>query len=305
MAFTKLHIASSLAENFEKISKSIDKLSVSIKALESDTTPFQTYGFPIITIVVSVFLSAGIAYTVSQRKELAKVERTKLDTINKWLLLASQAQAELFAIKQNYARKLTSNPIQRIAECMNPQVGHNATLDYDISTLTFLVHGTQEDVIKDKWRQPYRIASMVQNFESVIHIWRQCGERKLLMAEAIKASGNIPNLNELTYTDIIQILGKLELAASSSLLEMAIKLTDELIVELADFLDRFPTTVRPLLNKRLIKNYGGVITHMPSPSAAQLIDKVPEVDWNIMSYLFEEPVEVVKARFETGYERRS
>jgi hypothetical protein len=66
----------------------------------------------------------------------------------------------------------------------------------------------------------------------------------------------------------------------------------------------FPKSVKPLIKSKIIKHYGSVLTIEPneSPMFYDMLEKSPEVNYKLLSQLFGQPPESIKARYKTGYE---
>lgn len=73
--------------------------------LNPEINYFKDYIFPIVSAFFASILGAITAYFTLRHQDIIKIEKEKLDTINKWTLIAQQVQADLFALKSNMEKR--------------------------------------------------------------------------------------------------------------------------------------------------------------------------------------------------------
>jgi len=83
--------------------------------LKQESNYFKDYMFPIAGALFTSLLGAAIAYVTLKWQERIQIEKEKLNTANKWILLAEEARSNLLAIKGNYHGTLDENPFKRVA----------------------------------------------------------------------------------------------------------------------------------------------------------------------------------------------
>lgn len=88
------------------------------------------------------------------------------------------------------------------------------------------------------------------------------------------------------------------------LTERAIKYTDDLIIEMKDFMAEFPEIGKSFIRKKSLRNYGPVITYSSEGNQRLLaiIEKSPEVNYQLLAELLGETEEQVRSEYTTGYE---
>lgn len=109
---------------------------------------------------------------------------------------------------------------------------------------------------------------------------------------------------EVNREQIFKSVNPSEFIVLMDLTERAIKYTDDLIIEIKDFMTEFPEIGKSFINKKSLDNYGPVITYSAegNEKLLTLIKKSPEVDYRMLADLLGETEEQVRSEYTTGYE---
>ena len=92
----------------------------------------KDYLFPVVLSFFSAGIAAVIAYFVVRHQDDLKIEKTKIDIANKWVLKFDFARENLLAIKREYYRDLDENPYFRLTAIpSNPLPGEFVSADYE------------------------------------------------------------------------------------------------------------------------------------------------------------------------------
>ena len=145
---------------------------------------------------------------------------------------------------------------------------------------------------------------MIENYNFIIELWNKRSELERPIKEKIIKDYTNLVYAEVTRDQIFKSVSPADFIVLIDLTERAIKFTDDLVVELNDFMTEFPEIAKSLIKNKYIKQYGPIITYRAdnNPKLLALIDKTPDVDYTILAELFGETVEAVKKGYNTGYE---
>lgn len=104
---------------------------------------------------------------------------------------------------------------------------------------------------------------------------------------------------------IFESVGASNFISLIDLNERAIRFTDDLIMELNDFMKEFPDIGKSLVNTKKLKRYGTILTFSSNenPTLIDIIKKSPEVDYEILSELFGRPAEEIRKEYRSVYEK--
>jgi len=286
------------------MSEETELLVHAIKSLRQDDNLFKDYIFPIVSGFFSALLGAGVAYFTLKYQEDIQIEKEKMDVANKWTLISENALASLLAIKTNYENELNDNPIQRALKV--PTVLHNAKpINEEVLDLIFLVPKADDKRAQDlKWRGLPRIRSMVSNYNFLLDVWEKRNSIDRPIKVKLHQDYSDVAFVEVTKEQIIESVGIHKLIELVDLTQRVIKSTDELILEFHDFISEFPDIAKNIINTKKIKKYGSIITYSSegNPKLIEKLEKVPEVNYEILAELFGINVDEVKNSYSTGYE---
>lgn len=284
-----------------------EETEIIVKAIESlrhESGIFKDYVFPIASALFTSMLGAGVAYFTIRHQENIQVEKDKMNAANKWTLLAEEARSTLIAIKSNYQEKLTENPFQRI--CAVPSILFHATSiagRYD--DLSFIIpNANTKPEDPDKWSQIPRIRAMINNYNYSLELWKQRNQIERPIKEHIISKTGSEAYVDITQEKLSELVSPAELSLLIDITEQAIKLTDDIIIELDDFLVGFPTYARALIDHKRLKRYGTIIRYSNNDNLLLLnsIRRCCEPDYSQVETLFGENAEQIKQRYSTGYE---
>jgi hypothetical protein len=275
-----------------------------IESLQHDSSLFKDYLFPIASALFTSLLGAGIAYFTLRYQESIQIEKEKMNTTNKWTLLAEEARSTLISIKGNYNEKLSDNPFQRISAI--PSILFHATpIIEKYEELSFIIPKSGSKLSDaEKWSQIFRIRTMISNYNYVLELWNQRNEieRPIKLKIMKQAKGQaFVNMNQI---ELIDLIGASEISVLIDLTERVVKLTDDLIIETDDFLEKFPAYAKTLVNTDRLKKYGSVLKYSNNGNERflNLIKRVSEVDYTYLEDLFGQSAEELKKGHLTGYE---
>ena len=282
----------------------MDTLIQAIESLKQDANPFKEYVFPIVSGFLSSLLGAGVAYLTLRHQDEIQIEKDKLDNANDWILTAESAFSSLMVFKKNYQTKLTSNPFQR-ALTVKSIIHTSNAIDKNTSSLSFIVPKKEDKCAQDiKWRSISRIRTMVNNYNYILELWEKREEIEKPIKEKILNDNSTLSYADVTKEKIINSVGAAKITILISITEQLIKLTDDILIEIDDFLKEFPAIAKTLINKKLLKQYGAVISF--SVNGNQILQNIiirsPEVDYKILSELYGVPEEQLREEHKTGYE---
>lgn len=285
------------------MNQEIDLLVKAIDGLKQDPNIFKDYLFPIASALFTSLLGAGIAYFTLRHQEGVQIEKQKMNTANKWTLLAEEARSSLIAIKGNYHENLTDNPIQRMSAV--PSILFHATPIIErYEELSFIISKVNQDSGEpEKWSQIPRIRSMISNYNNILELWKKRNQIERPIREAIIAKSGGQAYVNMDQATLMGIISGADLSLVIDLTERVIKLTDDLIIELDDFLAGFPALAKSLINTKRLKRHGSVIKYLNNGNELllKLIEKTPEVDYSSVEQLFGESSEQLRQRHSTGY----
>jgi len=277
-----------------------------ITYLKQDSSHFKDYVFPFVTGLFSSLLGAGVAYWTIKHQDENLIQKGRIQSVNDWVLSVEGAMQALISIKQNYHGKLSDNPYER-AMVVRSLLGDKRKFEKRIADLAFIVplRGKPE-TNEIKWRQIPRIRALVENYNRIIDIWNKRVEVDRPIKEKLTR-----DYGELAYVDvnikqIFDSVGAAEFVLLIDLTERAIKLTDDIIAELNDFLQGFPEVAKVLISEKDRDRYGPILTFNTGGNERleNMLEKCTEVNYSILSQVFGESEDGIRAEYETGYEEQ-
>ena len=269
-------------------------------------TGVQTCALPI-SIAAALFtsiLGGTIAFLTLKYQENLQIEKDKLDTVNKWTLIAEEALASLISLKHNYLGKLDDNPINRALKV--PSIIHTTKeIHEDVVNLAFIVPKLNDLASQNiKWRKITLIRAMLKNYNFLIGVWNKRNEVDRPIKVALKERH--PELSDIGVSkqEVIDCIGEIKLNELIDLTENVVNYTDALIIELHDFVVNFPIVVKPFIKTKKLKRYGEVLTYsdVQTPALIKSLPKESEVNYNSLAEIFGEDAVKLKLDYSTGYE---
>lgn len=274
-----------------------------IESLRQEPSYFKDYIFPIASAFFTSLLGGAIAYFTLRHQEHIQIEKEKLNFANKWILLAESARSNLLAIKGNYHGKLSDNPMQRAA--IIPSIPlHAEPIRESLQDLSFIVP-VENKSIPDypKWSQILRIRTMIENYNCLLKLWDQRNEINQPIKEQLLGRYPERAYATLSKEEVIEIIGAASLSVLIDLTEKAVRWTDDILVELDDFLSGFPKYAKEKIDVKKLKRYGSVLTYSNNGNEKllALLKKTPDADFEPVKDLFGMSSEELSKRYKTGY----
>ena len=102
-----------------------------------------------------------------------------------------------------------------------------------------------------------------------------------------------------TYVDAAKLLMLIDLT------ERVVTLTDDILLELDDFLSEFPKYAKQIINIKRLKKYGSILTYSNNGNQKllSLLERVPTVDFSSVESLYGQAADEIKEKYKTGYEQ--
>lgn len=248
-----------LIESLEHIAKAIELLQ---------SNPYKDYILPIGSVVVSAAVGIFAVHYSVDKQENNRIQISNIDAINEMLLLACQARANLIALKSNYAQEIDDHPINRILT-IPPIFFDNTILKFEMSRLSFL-HSNQSTDKISKWINIVHISGVIKNYNFLLNIW---GKRNELYEEFILPMISRNHGGTIQHENFIKEIGLGKVAEISDVTELAISLTDDLLIEICCFLEGFSQQSKEKINSKVTTKYRPILK-INLPTIVQCEDAV-------------------------------
>jgi hypothetical protein len=274
-----------------------------IESLQQEPNLFKDYIFPIASALFTSILGAGIAYFTLRSQENIQIEKDKMNNTNKWTFLLEEAGTTLMAIKMIYYDQLSDNPIQRISAI--PSILLNAQpINEKLESLSFIVKKLDSKTEPEKWSQISKIKLMVNSYNHLIYLWEQRNSIDKPIKEKLMAEFSNQGYIDISEQEAIQAIGPAKMVLLIDLTEKVVKFTDDLLIEINDFLINFPAYAKSRIKTKQLKRFGSVITYSNNGNTLLLamLAKTPEPDFTSVEELFGETSKEIKKRMKNGYE---
>ena len=249
-----------------------------VKAIEGlQSNPIKDYLLPVGTVFVSGLLGAGIAYYSIYRQEKTKIEIQKIEAVNNVILEAMNVRTNLIAIKDNYRGRISDCPIQRLLS-VPPIMLRDNQFTLKLSSLSFIAPKIGDDA-DNKWTSLGYISTIFSNYNSMLNIWKKRNEIILDRLEDLKPFFHIP----LGVKEVQRLLGPATVYQLSDLTELALMMTDEVLIEVCDFMIGFTAVAKTKVSKRVLKKFGPILNVELPDINNEFIQRVPEVDYSLLA----------------------
>jgi hypothetical protein len=278
----------------------VEQVVNAINGLKEDNL-LKDYVFPIASAFFMAILGGFVAYFSFLRQEKIQANIARLHSTNKWTLIGLSALESLKAIKSNYYERLTDDPVLRALEV--PTIfSHANSIAEDIHELAFIVPSKLKGDMP-KWSQITRIQVMIKNYNQLLIIWNLRNEIAMKVKPILVTGADGKPYANLTLEEIFFKVNPIDLTNFIDINEKALKLTDDLIIELEDFVHNFSRYVEFKIWKSVINNYGPLIKyyHNQDQSSKKYLNRCVAPNHKKLSILLEISEEEVRARYETGY----
>jgi len=275
-------------------------IAEAILQLKQESDILKDYIFPIAMALFSSLFGALLGYFVFHRQEKTVLEKRKLDTVNKWLLLGNEIHQSLIAIKFNYNNNLCNDPLKRFF-AIPFIILEDKNYSFPYHELAFISSSSPS-----KWNNIPNLLILFSNYSSVIKMLQTRNESNEKIKKEIldKKQSNRASIN-ITCQEISQIADLSELARVIDLSERLIVLIDDLIIGFYEFLQEFPEVAKQKINLKLIKGYGSILTYKPNDNAEfqSILKRSPLPDYKKLSSILELDEEELMARYRPLFEK--
>ncbi len=281
-------------------------IAQAIEGLRQESDIVKDYMFPLASGLFSSLLGGGVAYFTLRYHENIQIEKEKMDAANKWMLIVENAFSSLISIKSNYHGKLEVNPMQR-ASTIPALILNAKPIIEDLTKLSFILPKKEDKYSYNiKWRGIPRIRGMINNYNHILDVWEKRNEIDRPIKEKILHDYTDQGFVNVTTEQVFKSVSKASFISLIDLTEKAIKLTDDLIIELHDFLLEFPDAAKPLIKTEKLKRYGSLFTFSSkeNPILLGMLVKSTEVSYELLSQLYGKTIDQIKEDYRTGYEEQ-
>ncbi|KZN65480.1 hypothetical protein [Pseudoalteromonas luteoviolacea] len=272
-----------------------------IASLKQEPSIFKEYIFPIMSAFFSAILGAVIAYFSLRRNESLNLEKDKLIASNKWSLIAQNAFSNLIAIKGNYSKRLSDDPIQRCL-AIPTMIMRTELVTQSYQDLCFVVQNISEE--QNGWTQIPRIDAMFSNYNALIKMWERRNELNerclnLMKEKHTNLSGNF------SKQQLIESIGLDDFKKLVHLTEMCILYTDHLIREFHTFNEEFPILAKKLIDTKRLKSFGSIIqSTIGNDDTFTLLKFCTKFNVVKLANVLDKEPEEIQLMFSTGYETK-
>jgi len=272
-----------------------------VKAIESlQTNVIKDYILPVSTVLMSGALGVGSAFYAVDKQEKNKIEIEKIKVINNTLLTAMDVRMNLISIKENYVDRITNHPIDRMLS-VPPIMISDSKVQIELASLTFIVPKNNQAVL-NKWDNIGYISTIFSNYNSLLDIWDKRNNIIIDLMPKIKEHFGKP----MDTATLRRLIGDGAISQLSDLTEHALNHTDDLLIEVSAFLLGFSAIAKTKVNKKIATKFGQVIeASLPSyeefPKSVDIISKVPEVNYTLLSQLYGRSEDVLRERYRPIY----
>lgn len=276
-----------------------------INGLKNDGDIVKDYIFPIASSFISASLGVVAAKLTFRQQEKLKNEITKVNLINKLIIIMGEARGALLAIKHNYKDLSQTHFVARALE-IPPIIFDDIKLENNANELSFLV-GDEKDYdhvgYQNSWANILRVSMMINNCNHVYVILKKRNE--LLVDFMGKLSNYKKEINHkegtpLSYDMLVEAFGEMELIALCDLTERLVSFLDDILFEVNDFMFKFPDLAGSKVDKKIIKGHVKVLKYEVDEVE---IKRTIAPDYDVISMLMGMSVAEVKARYDNGYKR--
>jgi len=270
-----------------------------INQLQPKPDNFKDYYLPVVLGFLSASLGGLVAYFSIKYQQTSQEEKEKLRSANIWTIQALKALISLTTIKRHYAGKVNDDPRHR-ALTVRLIVNNFSIIDADCSSLSFIVRKLEDSTgLKNDWRELTRIQIMSDNYNLILTILDQRND--LIRFINSNYRNPIDHNNGFTMESYLKTIPKEHLIRLIDLTERLIMFTDDILIEVHDFLNEFPLIAEGKINKSRIEKYGKVLKYSDNKES-NLLNKTTQVNYSILENLFGIPEQDLRQEYSTGYE---
>lgn len=229
-------------------------IAEAILQLKQESNVIKDYIFPIAMALFSSFIGALAGYFVYLRQEKMAIEKRKLDIVNKWLMMAYQMHQQLIGIKEHYHRNLNTNPISR-ALSVPTILREHKTYSFEYYELAFMASSKDSN----KYNLG-KLGLIFDNYENLLVILNKRNEvNEEFKKQLLGIMGICSAVTTVSEKDILNNNDPVLLSVLIDLTEFVLRYTDDLVIQLYNFLNEFPPEARKQIKLKNLKNYGGLL----------------------------------------------
>jgi hypothetical protein len=153
-----------------------------------------------------------------------------------------------------------------------------------------------------KWGKITLITAMISNYNMVLDIWRTRNDL-IISVRGTVLDGVQEGYRYIETSKLRSEIGDQKLLQLVDLTEKAIIYTDDLIVELYDFLVNFPVYAKSRINYKLIKDYQNIVMADDTKDLyiQKYIEKSPDADYSSVVDLYGMNLETLKIMYSRLY----
>jgi hypothetical protein len=271
-------------------------ISQAIVSLKTD----KDYVYPAVIALFSALVGGFVSYYSVKYSKYLDIHRNRLNVANEWVIAFQGAFETLISIKNTYAGKLCDNPLRRAVR-ISEVISRFEHIDLKSSDLVFLVPQSEEDKeIDGEWRKIPRITAMAKNYNFVLETWERRNKlSSLVVPKIINELGS----DNVRFDQIIECVGEENFIPYIDLTEYAIKITDELLIEIHNFFLLFKYSSEEAIDTRRVSQFGSLLKYTNENEEVKvLLEKSPDVDKKLLAHIFNTEVDFIQKKYRTGYE---
>jgi hypothetical protein len=282
------------------------ELVKAIYSLKSDENYFKDYVLPVLTLLLSSLISAGLAYKIARmtndKAERIKHEKQKVTICNTWTLQAELCIQRLISIKEHF-KYLDSQPYQRTLVIPPIILNEKVRPTLPLADLSFVTSPLNKGDFK--WRQITYINLMFENYDYLISL---VTKRTLLREELSKLLFLNTEFNQKkgvtsSLDDAIKIMDLPSLCLLLQLTEHVIVMTDDLILMFNDFIYEFPDMVESQIDSKILGKAMAILKFDKSKNEYrnQFMPRSPLADFTSLSEITGLSMEMLKDMYRQTY----
>lgn len=290
-----------------KVSKETQAIVDAITSLKVESNLVVDYLIPVLSIICSALIGFVVAYFTLLHQEKISIQKERIKEINDWSVMIHEAMLSLIAIKNNYIGKLNSDPLRRTLSIPSI-IGDHQKLDKNTSGLAFVAsignyNGIEKELLG--WAATNRVYSMIHNYNSLLDIWDKRSQLERPIKEGLVKEYGKYGYAEIPSEVIEEIYNKSEVVSLMELTELAISLTDGLIIEMKSFTVSISEIGKKLIKKSYIKKYGPVLIYdyNANKKLQPFFEVSPKVDYDMLVKLTGKPLEYFEKKYDFTYQK--
>lgn len=266
---------------------------------------FKDYVLPFVIPLFSAVFGYFVAVKLFARQEKTKAIIIKIERTNEFIIHMIDSLQSLIAIKEIYYRHITAEPYQRTLSITKIQVILNTNV-INTAYMAFVSFGYNESSqgqYDETWNNVVRINTMVSNYRYLVKL---ISERNEASSDFLNAANeHIYNTGTVTHEINIEALtnkNKILLIGLMDKTEQLLRLVDDLIIEIYNFLTNIHTAVKSVLNVKLVKEHVTLLMYRnDAPEFQEMLARIIQPDYEALGLIFGLPEVQVRELYKSGY----